>query len=305
MIAVEVFGRTASMHAVAQRLHDLDGVHRVRIESAIRTDHSVVLARVSHDAVDLTLRHLRDLGVPRPDITLTRVDELGGGAGGAPDATVIWSDVVGLAGTNARLIGRYVALMAVAGVIASYGVLDTNVILVVGAMAVSPDLLPITAAAVGLIGRRPRLVARALLTLIVGMLVASLFAALMTFLQNQLSLLPADFNLDAGFLHGLVSVGNETIVVAFVAGIAGMLAFETRASMGVGVAISVTTIPAAAYLGVAAGLGEVSQAWGALGVLGVNVVMIQAGAALTLAIQRLLTRDRPLYRAPPVSTSGH
>jgi uncharacterized hydrophobic protein (TIGR00271 family) len=304
MIAVEVFGRTASMRAVAQQLHDLEGVHRVRIESAMRTDHSIVLARVSHDAVDLTLRQLSDLGVPRPDITLTRVDELGGGAGGAPDATVIWTDVVGLAGTNARLIGRYVALMAVAGVIASYGVVDTNVILIVGAMAVSPDLLPITAGAVGLISRRPRLVARALLTLIVGMLVASLFAGLMAFLQNQLSLLPADFNLDAGFLHGLVSVGNETIVVAFVAGIAGMLAFETRASMGVGVAISVTTIPAAAYLGVAAGLGEISMAWGALGVLGVNVVMIQAGAALTLAIQRFLTRDRPRHRAPPVSTGG-
>jgi uncharacterized hydrophobic protein (TIGR00271 family) len=305
MIAVEVFGRTPSMHAVAERLHDLDGVQRVRIESTMSTDHSVVLARVSHDAVDLTLHQLRDLGVPRPDITLTRVDELGGGAGGAPDASVIWSDVVGLAGTNARLIGRYVALMAVAGVIASYGVVDSNVILIVGAMAVSPDLLPITAAAVGLIGRRPRLVARALLTLIVGMFVASLAAALMSFLQNQLSLLPADFNLDAGFLHGLVIVGNETIVVAFVAGIAGMLAFETRASMGVGVAISVTTIPAAAYLGVAAGLGEITKAWGALGVLGVNVIMIQAGAALTLFIQRLLARDRPQHLAPKDSTRGH
>ena len=46
-----------------------------------------------------------------------------------------------------------------------------------------------------------------------------------------------------------------------------MLAFETRASSGVGVAISVTTIPAAAYLGVAAGLGEASKALGALAVL--------------------------------------
>ena len=40
-----------------------------------------------------------------------------------------------------------------------------------------------------------------------------------------------------------------------------MLALETRASSGVGVAISVTTIPAAAYLGVAAGLGEFDKAW--------------------------------------------
>jgi hypothetical protein len=62
--------------------------------------------------------------------------------------------------------------------------------------------------------------------------------------------------------------------VALAAGVAGMLALETRASSGVGVAISVTTIPAAAYLGVAAGLGEFDQATGALGVLGTNVAMM-------------------------------
>jgi hypothetical protein len=59
--------------------------------------------------------------------------------------------------------------------------------------------------------------------------------------------------------------------------VAGMLALESRASAGVGVAISVTTIPAAAYLGVAAGLGELGKVTGALAVLAVNVVMIQAG----------------------------
>jgi Domain of unknown function (DUF389) len=59
--------------------------------------------------------------------------------------------------------------------------------------------------------------------------------------------------------------------VAFAAGIAGMLAVETRASAGVGVAISVTTIPAAAFLGVAAGIGELSKSLSALAVLGVNV----------------------------------
>jgi hypothetical protein len=71
-----------------------------------------------------------------------------------------------------------------------------------------------------------------------------------------------------------------------------MLAFETRASSGVGVAISVTTIPAAAYLGVAGGLGEATKALGALAVLATNVVMIVAGAATTLGLQRLLVNLR-------------
>ena len=74
--------------------------------------------------------------------------------------------------------------------------------------------------------------------------------------------------------------------MAFAAGVAGILALETRASSAVGVAISVTTIPAAAYLGVAAGVGEESKAWGALGVLGVNVAVLLMAGTLTLLVQR-------------------
>ena len=36
MIALEVFGQTPTMSAVAERLHALDGVSRVRIEPAVR-----------------------------------------------------------------------------------------------------------------------------------------------------------------------------------------------------------------------------------------------------------------------------
>jgi hypothetical protein len=55
---------------------------------------------------------------------------------------------------------------------------------------------------------------------------------------------------------------------------------------------SVTTIPAAAYLGVAAGLGQGSKALGALAVLATNVVMIVIAAAITLSLQRRLARSR-------------
>ena len=98
-------------------------------------------------------------------------------------------------------------------------------------------------------------------------------------------------------LGGLTSVTNETIAVALAAGVAGMLALETRASSGVGVAISVTTIPAAAYLGVAAGLGEFGTATGALGVLGVNVSMMVVSAVATLALQSALMRRAAARRS--------
>jgi hypothetical protein len=88
-------------------------------------------------------------------------------------------------------------------------------------------------------------------------------------------------------------VNTTTILVAFAAGVAGMLAVETRASSAVGVGISVTTIPAAAYLGIALGIGEVSKSLSALGVLGANIAMMLLGGSLALAVQRAFARNAP------------
>jgi uncharacterized hydrophobic protein (TIGR00271 family) len=242
-------------------------------------------------AVDATLEEVRLLGVSDADITLTRVEIVGSLATGRAEASLVWADVIGTAWLNARPIARYVAFMFAAGVIASYGVIDNSSILIVGAMAVSPDLLPITAIGVGIVARRLGLATRALLTLAVGLGVAAVAAALSALVQDAFDLLPSDFNIEAtGVLGGLTTVSNETIAVAVVAGMAGMLALETRASSGVGVAISVTTIPAAAYLGVAAGLRETDKALGALGVLGTNVSMMVLGAVATLLLQSLFMR---------------
>ena len=104
--------------------------------------------------------------------------------------------------------------------------------------------------------------------------------------------MPSGFDIDATVLGSLTTVSDETVVVALAAGVAGMLALETRASSGVGVAISVTTIPAAAYLGIAMGFGERENVGGALAVLGTNVAMLVVGASATLAAQRALARRR-------------
>ena len=202
----------------------------------------------------------------------------------------MWEDVLGMAWLNARPIGRYLAFMLVAGVIGCYGVIERSAILIVGAMAISPDLLPITSIGVGLVSRRGGLAGRALLTLSLGLALASVAAAVFTLAQDQLDLIPSGFNIDATLLGTLTTVNDETIAVALAAGVAGMLALETRASSGVGVAISVTTIPAAAYLGVAVGLGEIGNVGGALAVLGTNVAMLVLGATGTLVVQRALRR---------------
>jgi uncharacterized hydrophobic protein (TIGR00271 family) len=290
VVRLEVFGESGAMAAVAQLLDENDDVSRVRLTGATRPEHAVVLATVQPRAVDALLDDLRRLGVPAADVTLTREDVLGRTSGQGTEAGLVWEDVLGMATRNSRPIARYLAFMFAAGVIASYGVIEFSAILIVGAMALSPDLLPITAVSVGLVDRRLRLVGRAFATLVVGMAFASAAAAASTFAQNQFDHIPSSFNIDSTVLGSLTNVNNETIVVALAAGVAGMLALETRASSGVGVAVSVTTIPAAAYLGVASGLGKTGDALGALGVLGANVAMLVVAASGTLVLQRALAR---------------
>jgi uncharacterized hydrophobic protein (TIGR00271 family) len=286
MLDLRVFGESEFVARVAARVDEMPGTAQVRVIGAARSGSSVLQADVAHDAVDDVLDELERLAVPTADVAMARVELVGQLGGRRADAGVIWADVVGVAGTNARLVGRYLGFMAVAGVIGCYGVLDRNLLLIVGAMAVSPDLLPIAATAVGIVGRDLRLASRALLTLAVGLAVAGLVAAFLTLLLNHLDLVPAGFSIHDAVLRGMADVSDETVVVALFAGVAGMLAVETRASAGVGVAISVTTLPAVAYFGVALGLGEAREATGALAVLVVNVLFLLIGAAGTLALQR-------------------
>ncbi len=299
MMQLEVFGESALMARVAESLIERDGVSRVRCVDAAQAGHAVVTAGVRPRSVDPVLDDLRRLGVKAPDTVLTRVEVVDWAASTRPEVSLVWADVLGQAWLNARPVARYLALMIVAGVIASYGVIETNTILIVGAMAVSPDLLPITAIGVGILGRRGRLVAEASLTLIVGLAVAAGAAAVSAAVQDGFDLISSGFDLGSASaaLGGLTTVSHETVVVAFVAGVAGMLALETRASSAVGVAVSVTTIPAAAYLGVAAGIGELSTVTSTIGLLAVNVVMMVVGAVLTLSLQRALRRRRSKSRA--------
>jgi uncharacterized hydrophobic protein (TIGR00271 family) len=278
------------MGQVAERLGRLPGSSHVLRTGDENSGHALVTADLGDEAADAALEAVRRLGVPVEDVVLLRVESIGPTHSGRPLATVVWTDLLSQAGTNARPLARYLIFIGIAGLIAGFGVIYQNGILIVGAMAISPDMLPITATCTGIVLRRWGLAAGAFVTLVVGLAFGCVIAAAITALLNLLDLLPNGFNIDEGTLRGLASVNVSTVLVALAAGIAGILALETRASAGVGVAISVTTIPASAYLGVAAGVGETGKALGALLVLGINVSMLMLGGSSTLLLQRWLER---------------
>ncbi|HEY1237164.1 MAG TPA: DUF389 domain-containing protein [Solirubrobacterales bacterium] len=283
--------------AVTEALEGTGGVHRIVALTPERSGTGVVLAAdVLPSVADRVMSLIRDWEVDDADYLLTRQEVVapnpphGRLAGGQEFA---WIEVMGEARTHSRPLGRYLALMGVAAIVGALGVITDNPILVVGAMAVSPDLLPICAACVGFIAGRARLATRALATLLLGILVTWAVAAGLAWGLQQVGILTADFQVHDSSLHGLADIDYSTILVALAAGVAAMLSFETRAAAAVGVAISVTTIPASALFGVSLGLGDVDVSWGAAGVLGVNVSLLLISGTATLALQRRLASRGP------------
>ena len=276
----------------ADLLREVEGVRRVvrQPDEASAKNATVFVADVEPAAADRLVEEIAALGIPVDDYVLTKVDvvaplrrhhagEIEGFA---------WVEVLGQARVNSRPLARYLALISVAATLAALGVIESSSILIIGAMAVSPDLLPICATCVGLVAGRRRLAQRSFTTLTLGLALVVVVAAVLSALLKAAGLLPDGFTVEDSSLSNLATTDYSTVLIALVAGVAAMLSFETRTSAAVGVAISVTTMPASAYLGVALGAGGSEEAMGALVVLAINVALLILSGSLTLLLQRWL-----------------
>lgn len=292
MFELRVYGERANLDAVSAGVGGLSGVRHLSV-SAGAHGAGMVTADVRPEAADAVLAALQRLGVAADDVVFTRLETIAAVPGVTEPAALVWADILEQARRRAGAPGRYLLLMAAAGVVGAFAIMNDSPVLIVGAMAMSPDLLPITAACTGLVLLRPRLVRRGLGALFLGFGVLFAVSAAVSGLVNLFDLLPLGFSLGeipAAQTH----IGVSTIPVALAAGAAGILAVETRASAAVGVAISVTTVPAIAYLGVGLGVGEFGKSLSAFWVLAANVAMMLIGGSTTLGVQRALAlRSKP------------
>ena len=291
MLQLRAYANSERAGDVVRRLAGQPGVHHV--VSGSYTVHGLVqiTAELQPDVADLVLDLLRGCELPAEDVTLWRANTIRpmGRRRSAEESheSTVWAEVSGRAGEHAQIALIYVLFMVAAGVVAGVGVLTGSSILVVGAMALSPDLLPISAAAVGLVDRRWPLAARAFVTLAIGLAIVAMAATATTALLRLSGRIAENLVLaDTVLGPSLTRIGPGSVLVALAAGMAGMLAYETASGAAVGVAISVTTIPAAAYFGDSLALADHEKGLGALSVLGMNVLCIEVAAALTLLVQR-------------------
>jgi uncharacterized hydrophobic protein (TIGR00271 family) len=306
VLSLTLLAPPSRSQSVIDVLTALDGVHTVvRVPAAaVESGDDLLSAAVEPAVADLVLERLAAAGVPGERITLSRsgigVAEIGRRQDedlwdeGA-DA-VVWEEVLEEAAEDSRLSLTYLVTMAIAGFIASIGVYDDQPVLIVGAMALSPDLAHLSALSVGLVCRRPGIAGRAAATLLAGLGIAAAVRAATVAIASGIGYAPEGGGFGRGVLTSFITnPGVAGAAVALAGGVAAMLSFERRsAGAAVGVAISVTTIPAAAGLGVAIGLTDLDRALGALGVLAINLSCLTAGAVATAWLQRRRSSPRSI-----------
>ncbi|MGW4477283.1 DUF389 domain-containing protein [Rhodococcus triatomae] len=216
------------------------------------------------------------------------------------DEAVVWAQLLSQVREGARLTPTFMVFLTIAFLLSAVGVATASPITLVGAMVVGPEFRPLAALSVGLVRRDIGLIRSATRTLVISFPVAMMLTALATLLWIRLGWIGTGDVENARVFDFIYEVGPFSLVVALLAGAAGMLALVTYASnVLVGVFISVTTVPAAGLAVAAAVAGKWNVVLSSLAQLGVNLIgIVLAGVAVLLVLQRSDRRQRTLTTTP-------
>ena len=291
-------------------------VHVVRLRgAAVDPPGDVVEADVARESVDEVLDALRELGcVRRGGIVLETLDTvISDAADRAEEAApgegvdaVVWDELLSRTGQGARLSVTFVVMLTIACLLGAIGVVTNSPVTVVGAMVLGPEFGPLAALAVALVRRDGALARTAGLALGAGFAIALAVTALAAAGGEAVGLVPEDALTNLSGVEFVYQVGPFSLVVALLAGVAGMVALVAGEGSGVlvGVFISVTTVPAAGFTAVAVVLGDWARAASSLLQLAVNVAGIVLAGLVVLLIVRGSRRRRGLPESLPQTTGA-
>lgn len=305
MIHVRVVVPQFALDPVLADLESFEAVHNLVVfpGACRRPDGDLIQFDVAREATNDVLSALRSKEVHRiGSITIDRIDLAlsdtaafaEAAAPGDPNEAVIWEEVEARVRGESSLTTSYLALMVVAVMIAAVGILLDSTVLIVGSMVVGPDFGPVAGVILGLHRRRPARAGYAARTLVIGFVAGIVGALVLVLCVRATGRVPVLYLSGVRPLTSFIAHPDGwSVIVAALAAVAGTLSLiEAKAGPMVGVLISVTTIPAAANMAVAFGLGDTSEAAGAAAQLGVNlVVMVVVGVATLTIWRRILRRS--------------
>jgi uncharacterized hydrophobic protein (TIGR00271 family) len=305
MLHVRLVSPAAVTRPLNERLAAAPGVQNVvvRAGAARRPDGDAIEFDVHDAAANPVFRALRELGldsdgvicVERVDATLTGNSRVAGGHGALRRETApVWEMVEAVIHQGEAYAPSFYVLLAIAALIGAVGILTNSQILIVGAMVVGPEYNAIIGVALGISRRVGAEVRDGLLALWWGFLAAIALTFLFGLAARASGKTPEPFLNGVRPVADLINTPNIfSVIVAVLAGLVGVVSLtESRANALIGVFISVTTIPAAASIGVSIAYSSWSEARGSVLQLLLNVVLLIVVGAAGLRAQRAIWRRR-------------
>jgi uncharacterized hydrophobic protein (TIGR00271 family) len=271
--------------------------------AAHKPEGDVILCDVAREDASVIVGDLRELDVDvEGSIAMEDIDSqiseaakaAERAAEGLPSDAVVWEEVEARTSENVEISASFLAFMVLAMLIAACGILLDSQILIIGAMVVGPEFGPIAALCVAAVNLRRDLAKRSAAALAIGFPFGITATFGVTLILKWTGLVPDDFSTeDHPFTQFISDPDFFSFFVAYLAGMAGVLSLTSAKSGAlIGVLISVTTIPAAANIGVAAAYGDGGSWVGAMEQLVLNLSAIFLAGIGTLFVQRRLYQRR-------------
>ncbi|GGK39600.1 DUF389 domain-containing protein [Nocardia camponoti] len=300
MLHLRVISPADKTAALMRLLEDDPGATHITLARgvAVKPHGDLVQADVAREGANQLLARIRAMGIPETGgITIGPIDAVMSDAAdravedapGDPSDAVVWEKLLSDTHEESSLNATFVAFLTIACLLAAIGVSTNSPVTVVGAMVVGPEFGPLAALSVGLMLRNWALVRRSVTALAVAFPIAMVVTLGATMAWEHFGWITTEGVIDAHNVDFIYQVGPFSLVVALLAGAAGMLSLVTAKSAAlIGVFISVTTVPAAGYAVVAVTLGQWHRAFESVGQLAVNLLgIVVAGVAVLLLRPRV------------------
>lgn len=292
---------------VVDALRHLDGVLALRLQQggSLEPPGDVI----SLEVLNRRLPHLarlaadREIG-SRPDTSMTTSQPLS--VVSLPSADAIshdlseatWEEMDLVMGKESNTTLNGVVVMAVAGMVATFGLAQNALHLVVGAMVIAPGFEPIVRAALGLVAqsRAWRIGVLQLLqgygALVVGAMAA---VALLALTGSDPRGTGASYLPSGVLVEYWTSLSVTSVAVAIVAGAAGaVLIAANRSLLTAGVMIALALVPGAAIAGIGLATLDVPLAMQGVMRWAADVVCVAVSSIGVLAVKRRWVHGRPM-----------
>jgi uncharacterized hydrophobic protein (TIGR00271 family) len=276
--------------------------------ASVRPEGDVIFADIAREGANEVVNRLRELGVAEEGtIQLEPMKAWLSRRGlhaerrtpGSSADAVVWVEVTQRAYEDSELNWTYLSFMSLATLIAGIAIVLDSQILVIGAMVLGPEFVPIAALGLALVRRRRRLFQRALRTLVVGFATSICLATLLALLARAVGWIEiGDVVGERPQTDFIYSPDKWSFIVAIVAAAAGVLSLTSSKVGGLsGVFISVTTVPASGNVALGLAFGAWNEVTGSALQLLLNLFGMAVAGWATLAIQQAAWRGISEKRA--------